>query len=104
MGSKGDESDKEILERAFDELEKETPDAVCRTIAWLRDPKARWVRIPTGLLIIVASFFWFLPVVGIEFLPIGLLLIAQNVPFLPRPVGKLMLRLEADWRAFKRWW
>jgi hypothetical protein len=104
MPSHRDESGEEILERAFDELEKEAPDAVSRTIAWLRDPKSRWARIPIGLLFIVASFFWFLPVVGVEFFPIGLLLIAQDVPFLRRPVGKLLLWLEAKWRDLKHWW
>jgi hypothetical protein len=97
-------SGKQILDRAFDGLEEEAPDRVARVIAWLRDPKSRWVRIPVGLLFIVASFFWFLPVIGIEFLPIGLLLIAQDIPFLQRPVGKLLLWLEAKWRELKRWW
>ena len=54
------------------------------------------------LICIVASFFWFLPVIGVEFLPIGLLLIAQDVPFLRRPVARLMLWLEERWRALRR--
>ena len=98
---------KEVLNRAFDGLERETPDSVSRAIRWLRDPKSRWIRLPLGVLFILASFFWFLPVVGIELLPIGLLLIAQDVPFLRKPVGKMMLWLEDRWvalrRHFRRW-
>lgn len=99
-----EESGEEVLERAFDGLEQEAPDFVVRVIAWVRNPTSRWVRIPIGLLFIVASFFWFLPVVGVEFFPIGLLFIAQDIPFMRKPVGKLLLWLEAKWRELKRSW
>lgn len=98
---------KELLDRAFDKLERETPDWVTRVIEWLRDPKSRLIRIPLGILCIVASFFWFLPVIGVELFPIGLLLIAQDVPFLRKPAARLMLWLEVKWvqlrRGFRRW-
>jgi hypothetical protein len=104
MNDSRHESGKEVLERAFDGLEQELPDRVSRAIEWLRDPKSRWVRFPIGLLFMAASFFWFLPVLGVEFFPIGLMLIAQDIPFLRRPVGKLLLWLESMWRALKRRW
>ena len=94
-------NDQQLLDQAFDELERESPDKLRRVLHWLRDPKSRWVRIPLGVLFIVAGCLWFLPVVGIEMLPIGLLLIAQDVPFLKRPVGKMMLWLEHKWMAFR---
>jgi hypothetical protein len=96
------ESGKELLDRAFEGLEREAPDRVTRIIRWIRDPRSRWVRIPIGVLCIIASFFWFLPVVGVEFLPIGLLLIAQDVPFLRKPVARLMLWLERRWAKLRR--
>jgi hypothetical protein len=37
-------------------------------------------------------------------LPIGLLLIAQDVPFLRGPVARLTLWLERKWAALRRWW
>ncbi|WP_207461167.1 hypothetical protein [Azospirillum sp. SYSU D00513] len=92
------------LDRAYEGLEKEAPDRVARAIRWLRDPKARWIRIPLGVLFIIASMLWFLPVVGIEMLPLGLLLIAQDVPFLRRPVGRFMIWLEQKWVALRRHW
>jgi hypothetical protein len=97
-----DERGKKLLDQAFEGLEHETPDRVTKIIRWMRDPKSRWIRLPLGILCIIASFFWFLPVVGVEFLPIGLLLIAEDVPVLRRPVAKLMLWLEARWRALRR--
>lgn len=99
-----DESGKKVLDEAFDELERETPDRVTKIIRWLRSPKARRVRLPLGILCIVASFFWFLPIIGIELFPIGLLLIAVDVPFLRRPVGLFILWLEDRWVALKRWY
>ncbi len=91
------QSGKELLEQAFDGLEQQTPDRLTRIIRWLRDPQSRKIRIPLGIVFILASFLWFLPVLGIEFLPIGLLLIAQDVPFLRRPIAKMMLWGEQKW-------
>jgi hypothetical protein len=99
-----DKRGKELLNEAFDELEREAPDRVTNIIRWLRTPEARRVRLPLGILCIIASFFWFLPVIGIEFLPIGLLLVAVDVPFLRRPVGLFVLWLEDRWVALKRWY
>jgi hypothetical protein len=89
------------LDRAVEGLEREVPDRVCRAIRWVTAPQSRWIRLPLGLLCIAVSVLWFLPVVGIEFLPLGLLLIAQDVPFLRRPVGRMMLKLEAIWRLYR---
>jgi hypothetical protein len=98
----GAEQDKRTLDRAIDGLERELPDRLCRVLHWLRDPRARPVRIPLGLLLIVCSFFWFLPVVGIENLPMGLVLIAYDVPFLRGPVGRSLLWCEQRWLALKK--
>lgn len=93
---------KELLGEAFDRLEAQTPDRVTIILRWLRSPRSRWVRIPVGILCIIAGFFWFLPVIGLEFFPIGLLLIAQDVPFLRKPVARWMLWLEDRWVALSR--
>lgn len=92
------------LEKAYDGLEKEVPDAVARGLRWLRDPDSRWIRLPLGVFFILLSGLAFLPVIGIELLPLGLLLIAEDVPFLRGPAARLMLWLEDRWRALGRWW
>jgi hypothetical protein len=96
--------DDELLKEAFDGLEKRTAGRTRQVIHWLRDPNSRWVRLPLGILFIIGSFFWFLPVVGIEWLPIGLLLIAEEVPFLRRPAARMMLWLERRWDALFNWY
>lgn len=92
------------LEKAFDDLESEAPDSLTRALGWLRRPQARAVRIPVGALFIFGSFLWFLPVLGLWFLPLGLLLIAQDVPFLRRPVGRMTLYWLDRWVRVRKWW
>jgi hypothetical protein len=92
------------LDEAFDELEHETPDFLTRAICGLRKPKARKVRLPLGILCIAAGFLWFLPIVGLELFPVGLLLIAQDVPFLRRPVGRMTLYFLHRWTRLRKWW
>jgi hypothetical protein len=93
----------EVLEQAYQELESEVPDRAVRMLRWLRDPNSRHVRIPIGVLLILSSAFWFLPVLGIEFLPAGLLLLAQDVPFLRKPVGYAVIWLVRRWLALRQW-
>jgi hypothetical protein len=92
------------LDEAFQRLEELLPRPLARALHWLHSPRAKWVRIPLGVLCIGASFFWFLPVVGVEFLPIGLLLIAQDVPFMRKPVGNMVLWVLDRFEDLRRWW
>jgi hypothetical protein len=92
------------LEDAFDELERAAPDSFGGVLRWMRKPQARFVRLPLGILCILGSFLWFLPVLGLWFLPLGLLLIAQDVRFLRRPVGRMTLYLLGQWDRLRRWW
>lgn len=98
------EEGRKKLDLAYKGLESEVPDKVARAIRWLRNPKSRWIRLPLGILLIIGSFFSILPVLGIEFLPLGLLLIAQDVPFLQKPVADAMIWLEYKWVMYRRWW
>ena len=66
------EENRSEIDQAYEDIEREVPARVAGAIKWLRNPEARWIRIPIGVLFIIAGFLWFLPVVGIEFLPVGL--------------------------------
>lgn len=100
-------SKRDLLNEAFERLDQLLPRWLRPALRWLHSPRSKRVRIPLGVLCIVASFFWFMPVVGLEFFPIGLLLIAQDVPFLRRPAGRLTLWLadRYEWLLgiWKRW-
>jgi cobalamin biosynthesis protein CobD/CbiB len=95
------ENGKQLLDRAFRELEQELPRRMARLVRWLRNPKSRRIRIPVGVLCILGSFLWFLPVLGLWLLPLGLLLIAQDIRWLQRPVGRFMLWSLDHWRRFR---
>jgi hypothetical protein len=53
-------------------------------VRWLRSPAARWVRLPLGILSILGSLLFVLPIFGLWMLPVGLLLLAEDVPALRR--------------------
>jgi hypothetical protein len=96
---------REKLERAYDKLEQHTPDRMAHVIRWLRNPKGRWVRLPLGILLVVAGLLGpLVPGLGIQFIPIGLLLIAQDVPPLREPVAEMAFWLERQWVRLRIWW
>lgn len=94
--------DKERLDRQLDRLSGQLPEAAGGFLGWLRAPSSRWVRIPAGLLLVVGGFVGFLPVLGFWMVPLGALLLAQDVPFLRRPIGRVMIWAERRWTAWKR--
>ncbi|HEY7638747.1 MAG TPA: hypothetical protein VH814_03400 [Steroidobacteraceae bacterium] len=75
-----------------------------RIIYWVRHPAARRYRLPLGILCVLGGLLWFLPVLGLWLLPIGLLLIAQDVRRLRWPVARLMFWLEHQWLALRQRW
>ena len=94
---------KRVLRDAFRRLEREVPAPVASVLRKLRHPDARWYRIPVGLLFVVGGVFSFLPILGVWMLPLGLLLIACDVPFLRKPVGYFTLWAAEKWTAFRQW-
>ena len=63
-------------------------------LRWLRSPAARWVRLPLGVLFILGSFLFILPIFGLWMLPVGLLLLAEDVPVLRRLRTRVLNRIE----------
>ena len=51
---------------------------------WLRKPASRWARIPAGLFLILGGFLAILPVFGLWMLPLGFMLLADDIPPLRR--------------------
>jgi hypothetical protein len=94
--------DYEGLDRRFDRLEEELPDSASGFIRWLREPSSRWVRISAGILLIIGGLLSFLPILGLWMIPLGALLLAQDIPFLRRPVGRALVWLERQWIKWKR--
>ena len=90
------------LDRRVDRIEGKLPDRMARILHWLREPEATWVRVPVGVLLIIGGLLSFLPVLGIWMLPLGLVLLAYDVPFLKAPIGRVLVQGERRWREWKR--
>ncbi len=92
------------LERQWNRLRAELPEVASHSLGWLRERKARLVRIPVGILLIAGGFLGFLPILGFWMVPLGLLLLAQDIPFLKGPTGRVLVWFNRSWQLWKRWW
>lgn len=64
----------------------------------LRRPGARWLRRAIGVLLMLCGVLWFLPLLGFWMLPLGLFLIAEDLPASKRRLARLLMRVEAWWK------
>jgi hypothetical protein len=93
------------LDREIKQLLGELPGGVADYMLWLRKPSSRWLRYPIALILIAGAFFSFLPILGVWMLPLGLVLLAQDIPFLQRPVLRLLVGIRKFWAKWRprRW-
>ena len=92
------------LDRKLDRLAQRLPRWAGRLLGWVRSPSSRWVRLPLAALLILGGIVGFLPVLGFWMVPLGILLLAQDVPLLRRPVLRLLSWMERTWTRWKRRW
>jgi hypothetical protein len=67
------------------------------TIRWLRKPSSRWARIPAAAFLIVGGLLSVLPILGLWMLPMGLALLADDLPLLSRVRDRLLDWIEQRW-------
>ena len=70
-------------------LETRLPGWACRFMRWVRT-SSFWVRMPFAVVLVTGGIFSFLPVLGIWMIPLGLVILAQDVPFLRPPLARLI--------------
>jgi hypothetical protein len=73
-----------------------------RVLGWLLRPRSRWVRIPAGLGLIALGLFGFLPVLGFWMIPLGGLLLAEDLPFLRPPMYRLLHASVHGWERLRQ--
>lgn len=84
------------LERLIERL----PRFLRSSVRWLRQPSLIWLRIPAGVLLIAGGLLSFLPILGLWMLPLGAMLLSDDL----RSLRALRIRL-LDWmeRRYPRW-
>ena len=92
--------EKNRLNRQFEAIARGMP-ATRRVIDPLLSGRLRKFRIPIAFALIIGSFLSILPVFGLWMLPIGLLLLAVDVPRLQPIISPILIRARrriAVWR------
>lgn len=86
-------------------LSQKLPPRLQEAVAWLREPSRLWIRLGAAILLILGGIFSILPVLGLWMLPLGLALLAQDVPALKVPleraarwIERMAARVAAAWR------
>lgn len=92
--------DERKIRHRFEQFERKLPHAFAQASRWLRE--SRWLRIPVGVLFIIGGIFGALPVLGFWMLPVGLMLLALDLPFLQRPVRRTLTWGERRWTRWKQ--
>jgi len=87
-------------ERRLQRLIRRLPGRTQAIARWLRRPASRWARIPAGVLLIIGGCLSILPVFGLWMLPLGLALLADDIPPLRRARGRALAWLA---RRFPHW-
>src|SRR5579883_2016306 len=78
------------LERLIDRL----PRGLQPAVRWLRRPSSRSLRIPAGILLIGGGLLSVLPLFGLWMLPLGLVLLAEDIAPLRRARDRLLDGIE----------
>jgi hypothetical protein len=89
-------------ERRLRRLLRRLPGRMQAITRWLRKPNSRWARIPAGIFLMLGGFLAILPVFGLWMFPLGLMLLADDIPplrrFRDRTLGWLERR-RPNWFA-----
>ncbi|MGE0372604.1 MAG: hypothetical protein AB7Q01_12015 [Gammaproteobacteria bacterium] len=81
-------------ERRIGLLVRRLPVFAQKMVNWLRRPSSRWVRIPAAILLMAGSLLAILPVFGVWMLPVGLVLLAEDVGPLRRMTDRVLAWIE----------
>lgn len=89
------------LRQAFRRFEQEVPLWFGAGLRWLRHPRSRWIRLPAGVLLMLGGVFAILPGLGLWMLPLGLLLLAGDIPVLRKPVARFTIWSAEKWAGLR---
>jgi len=79
------------FDRELDRLQRHLPAWMRKPIGAARRPGAVWVRVPLSIALVAGGTVGFLPILGFWMIPLGLALLALDLPFLRPPLARLMV-------------
>ncbi len=74
----------------MDRLQGHLPGWASRHVDRLRHPSAVWVRVPAGVALTGGGVLSVFPGLGLWMLPVGLALLAHDVPPMQRPLARML--------------
>lgn len=72
----------------LERLEGHLPDWAAIVMRKTLAPSAKWIRVPVGIALMTGGALGFLPIVGFWMAPLGLTLVARDVPFMRPPLAR----------------
>lgn len=85
------------LDEQFDRFERHLPERMARVLHKVRSPGGAACRIPLGLGLIAAGLVGFLPILGFWMVPLGIAILAQDVPVLRPPLARALAWINRRW-------
>jgi hypothetical protein len=82
------------LDDELDRLQERMPHHVLRVMRKVRSPAAAPYRIPIGIALTAGGVVGFLPIVGFWMVPLGLAVLAQDVPGMRPPLAQLLAKIN----------
>jgi hypothetical protein len=78
------------LDEEMESLLERLPDGAARVARKVRAPEAAPYRIPAGVALTVGGVLGFMPILGFWMVPLGLAVLAQDVPVMRQPTARLV--------------
>lgn len=100
--SRNDAAVRRELNLYLDSIGRYLPARFCRFVIWLRRPSRLLARIAISLLLVLGGLLSLLPVLGLWMLPLGLIIMSQDLPVLQRPLLRTFRWADRRWSAWRR--
>lgn len=82
------------LDEELDRLQEWLPGHASRLVQKVRSPSVAPYRLPVGIALTAGGVVGFLPIVGFWMVPLGLAVIAQDVPVMRPPLARLLAKIN----------
>lgn len=92
---------KKELDEHLEMFERRLPENMRGFVRWLRKPGSGVVRVLLGIALVLGGLIGFLPILGFWMIPLGLLVLAIDLPFVRPPLIKILDWVERKWPAPK---